>query len=180
MRFEALKLQGAFLVTSERHGDERGYFMRTWCQRAFAEAIGDVSFVQNSQSLTEKAGTIRGLHFQREPHGERKLIRCLRGRIYDVLVDLRRGSATFGRWCAVELAEGDGRAVYAPSGFAHGFQTLSDKAEVSYQISAFYVPEASAGIRWDDPVLAIAWPLPVAMVSARDASWPNLTMEHAA
>ena len=176
MRFEALPLADAWLIEAEPHVDARGSFGRLWCAREFADRGLAPAFVQANLSTNPRAGTLRGLHWQEAPHAEVKLVRCLAGRILDVIVDLRRGSPTFGRHIAVPLAAGDGRQLYVPEGFAHGFQTLTDDVEVSYFVSAFHAPAAARGARWDDPALAIAWPLPVALISDRDRTWPDLTL----
>jgi dTDP-4-dehydrorhamnose 3,5-epimerase len=180
MRFQPTELTGVCLIVPERMEDERGYFMRTWCHDEFSRNIGDVSFVQASQSFNRVAGTLRGLHFQAAPHGESKLVRCLRGAIYDVVVDIRPDSANYGRWLGCELSEENGHALFIPQGYAHGFQTLDDGTEVAYQISAYHRPEAARGIRWDDRTLNIRWPLPISMISARDREWPDFATARAA
>jgi dTDP-4-dehydrorhamnose 3,5-epimerase len=175
-----LELAGAWLVTPERIEDERGYFARTWCRRTFSETVGDVNFVQSSVSFNRRAGTVRGLHFQSPPFSETKLVRCARGAVYDVIVDIRRKSPTCGRWLGVELSEENGRALLVPEGFAHGFQTLQDGTEVLYQISQYHTPEAACGIRFDDPALAVRWPLPVSVISERDRALPDFAAVQAA
>jgi dTDP-4-dehydrorhamnose 3,5-epimerase len=180
MEFRALDLSGAYLIVPRRIEDERGYFVRTWCRDEFRRGIGDVEFVQASQSYNRLAGTLRGLHFQAAPHGEAKLVRCGRGAIYDVIVDIRPDSPTYGRWLGRELSEQNGEALFIPDGFAHGFQTLDDGSEISYQISTYYRPEAARGIRWNDRTLDIRWPLPVSAMSARDREWPDLATARAA
>jgi dTDP-4-dehydrorhamnose 3,5-epimerase len=180
MRFQKLDLAGAYLVQPERHEDERGYFARTWCRETFAREIGDVDFVQTSQSFNRRAGTLRGLHFQAAPFSESKLVRCIRGAIYDVIVDIRPQSPSCGQWQAVELTEENGASLFIPDGFAHGFQTLEDNAEVAYQISAYYRPEAARGIRWNDRTLNVRWPLPVSTMSVRDREWPDFATARAA
>lgn len=180
MKFQALELAGAFLITPERVEDDRGHFVRTWCRDEFRRNIGDLSFVQSSQSFNRLAGTLRGLHFQVAPHGEAKLVRCSRGAIYDVIVDIRPDSPGYGRWLGVELSEENGHGLFIPDGFAHGFQTLEDGSEVSYQISAYYRGDAARGIRWNDRTLNIRWPLQVGLMSARDREWPDLAAARAA
>jgi dTDP-4-dehydrorhamnose 3,5-epimerase len=175
-----LDLPGAWLVTPERIEDERGYFVRTWCRRTFAESVGEIDFVQSSVSFNRHAGTVRGLHFQVPPFSETKLVRCARGALYDVIVDMRRGSPTCGRWLGLELSEENGHALLVPEGFAHGFQTLRDGTEVVYQISQYYTLAAARGIRFDDPSLAVCWPLPVSVISERDRGWPSFSVEQAA
>lgn len=162
------------IVELEEHVDERGSFARTWCRDEMIEAGLAAELAQCSVSKNRRAGTLRGLHYQRAPHEEAKLVRCTRGRIFDVAVDLRTGSATRGRWVGVELDPENGRALYVPEGCAHGFQTLVDDSDVSYMISVPYAPEASAGVRWDDPDLAIEWPRATERtISGRDLALPG-------
>ena len=171
MRLEQLPLAGAFIVSPERHCDARGWFARTFCRDEFAAHGLTGDFVQCSASFNARRGTLRGMHFQRAPHEETKLVRCTRGAVFDVLLDLRPGSATLCRWHAVELNDQDGVAVYVPAGLAHGFQSLTDTTEVFYQITERYVPEASCGVRWDDPAFAIDWPIRPPILSERDAGY---------
>jgi dTDP-4-dehydrorhamnose 3,5-epimerase len=173
MQFCPAALNGAWLIELDPVQDERGFFARTFCAREFAAHGLETEFPQHSTSYSAVRGTVRGLHFQREPHSEAKLVRCLRGEIWDVIVDLRPDSPTFRRWEGVTLSAGNRRQIYVPKGFAHGFQTLTDEVEVSYLISAYYVPESASGVRFDDPVFAISWPLPVTVISDRDRSWPR-------
>ncbi|MDR7554854.1 MAG: dTDP-4-dehydrorhamnose 3,5-epimerase [Armatimonadota bacterium] len=173
MIFLEADVQGAFLIEFEKRSDERGFFARTWCEREFAAAGLDVRFVQINISRTRRRGTIRGLHYQVAPFEEAKLVRCARGAIYDVVVDLRAESPTYMRWMAVELTADGCRMLYVPEGCAHGFQTLEDDSEVVYQVSQFYTPDAERGVRYDDPCFGIVWPLEVTVVSAKDRSWPN-------
>jgi dTDP-4-dehydrorhamnose 3,5-epimerase len=174
MRFRELPLGGAFLVEPEPAADERGFFARAWCRREF-EAHGiRADWVQCNISLSRRRGTLRGLHYQAAPYGEPKVVRCTRGGMYDVIVDIRPGSPTFGRWAAAELTAENRRMLYAPPGFAHGFQTLADDTEVLYLMGEFYHPEAGRGLRWDDPALAIAWPrCPRRIISKRDLLYPD-------
>ncbi len=174
MRFEATPLPGAYVIEAEPVSDDRGFFTRTWCAEEAGRLRLDTRVAQCSLSRNRLRGTIRGLHFQLPPHAEAKVVRCVRGTLYDVLVDLRGESRTFGSWFAVELTAENLKAMYIPAGFAHGFQTLEDETEVLYQISVPYWPEAARGLRWDDPTLAIPWPLPAAALSPRDAGWPEL------
>lgn len=174
MLFHPTELSGAFVIESEPHTDERGSFARTFCRREFAAHGLVTDFVQCSLSQNHRRGTLRGLHFQRAPHAETKLVRCVTGAIFDVIVDLRPDSLTFRRHVAVELSSDNGRSLYIPAGFAHGFQALTDDATVYYQISDFYVPELSGGVRWDDPAFGIAWPFPPAMLSEKDRALPTL------
>ena len=173
MNFRETGLSGSWLIEPERIVDGRGFFSRTWCVDEFASHGIEVDFVQCSTSFNERTSTLRGIHFQSEPYSEAKLIRCTRGRVYDVMVDLRLESPTLGDWRAFELSADNGRLVYLPPGFGHGFQTLEDRSEVAYHISEFYQPELSQGVRWNDPDLAVSWPLPDSQImSTRDR---NLT-----
>jgi dTDP-4-dehydrorhamnose 3,5-epimerase len=153
--------------------DERGHFARTFSADEFGERGLEAAVVQCSISFNLRAGTLRGMHFQREPHGECKLIRCTRGAIYDVLIDLRPSSETYCRWHSIELTPASGRMVYAPQGMAHGFQTLEDESEVHYQMSHPYVPSHAAGVRWDDPSFGIEWPPAERIINERDSSFPD-------
>jgi len=173
MLFRTTQLEGVRLIEMEPARDERGFFARSFCVRELAAQGLETEFVQHSVSFTARRGSIRGMHFQKPPHEEVKIVRCLRGAIRDVLIDLRVGSPTYRRWEAYELSEDNRRQLYVPKGFAHGFQTLTPDTEVAYLISAFYAPEVASGLRHDDPAFAIAWPLPVADVSARDRGWPD-------
>jgi len=172
---ERFAIAGPLLIRGRRFGDERGFFSETYNARAFAEAgIGSV-FVQDNHSLSREKGTVRGLHFQRPPHAQDKLIRVARGRILDVVVDLRRGSPTYGSHIAVELSDSDDRQFFIPAGFAHGFCTLVPDTEVIYKVTDFWAPETEGGVLWNDPYLAIAWPdFAGASVAAKDAALPPL------
>ena len=174
MNFEALDLPGAFLIQPQPHVDERGFFVRTWCTDEFAEAGLPVGILQANLSHTVLSGTIRGMHYQRPPSHEGKVVRCLNGGIFDVLVDLRPDSPTFLRYVGVELTPVNRLALYIPPGFAHGFQTLAADSEVWYQMTDRYRPELAGGLRWDDPTLAIEWPLRPSAINERDASYPDL------
>jgi dTDP-4-dehydrorhamnose 3,5-epimerase len=166
-------LTGAFVIEPEPIMDERGLFSRTFCQHEF-EALGlDSDLRQCSISFNHRRGTLRGMHYQAAPHEEAKLVRCTRGAIHDVLLDLRASSPTSRHWLAVRLSADNRRMVYIPRGFAHGFQTLVDDTEVAYQMSEFYHPESARGLRWNDPRFAIEWPLADAIISARDRSYPD-------
>jgi dTDP-4-dehydrorhamnose 3,5-epimerase len=173
MIFQPTSLAGALIVEPELRRDERGFFARTWCQEEFAARGLNARLVQCSLSFTERRGTVRGMHYQDAPHQETKLVRCVRGAIHDVIIDLRPYSPTFRHHCAVELRGGSYRMLYVPEGVAHGFQTLEDDTEVSYQMSEFHRPDAARGVRWDDPAFAIPWPEPVRLVSDRDRAYPN-------
>jgi len=173
MIFEKTPLAGAYLIALEPHQDERGSFARSFCRHEF-EANGLLPIVaQCNISQNAKRGTLRGMHFQEAPHAEAKLVRCTRGALWDVIVDLRPGSATRGRWFGVELTETGATQLYIPEGFAHGFQTLEDNTEIFYQISNFYAPDAARGFRYNDPILNIDWPLPVSSISDKDRTWPD-------
>jgi dTDP-4-dehydrorhamnose 3,5-epimerase len=168
MIFTETPIPGAFLVDLERRGDDRGFFARAFCEREF-EARGLASgFVQINDSLSARRGTLRGMHYQLAPHAETQLVRCVRGALLDVILDLRPGSPTFGRSFGAELTAENRRMMYVPKGFAHGFLTLADDTEAFYLVDAFYAPEHERGIRWDDPAFAIPWPLPPAVLSEKD------------
>lgn len=173
MRFTRLPLEGAVLVGMEQHRDERGYFARSFCEREFAAAGLPTHWPQMNVSVNARAGTLRGMHFQRPPFEEPKLVRCVRGAVLDVVIDLRLHSATRGQHLAVRLDATGGDALYVPPGFAHGFQTLEDDSELLYLMGAFFEPLAQDGVRWDDPAFGIAWPLPVVAMSPRDAGYPD-------
>lgn len=175
MRFRSTPIEGVFLIELEKSEDVRGTFFRTFSIEEF-ENHGLVSRIEEcSSSFNRLRGTLRGLHLQLPPHAETKLVRCTRGSVWDVAVDLRENSATYRSWCGTKLAPEDNVQVYLPAGVAHGFITLEDESEVHYQISEKYQPAASTGIRWNDPSLAIDWPLEPTVMSARDASLPWLT-----
>jgi len=176
--FRDAGLDGVIVIEPDRIEDERGHFARTWCHEAF-EAHGlAIDFVQCNTSFNHRRGTLRGLHYQVPPHEEGKLIRCTRGRIFDVIVDVRKDSPTFGAWQDFELSAKNRNSLYIPEGFAHGFLTLSDNTEVFYQMSEFYSPENGRGFHWNDPSLAIDWPYPPQVLSKRDESLPLLTNFH--
>jgi len=174
MRFHELPLSGAFLIVPDRKEDERGYFARTFCRRTFLERGLEDCSLQCSLSHNRARGTLRGMHFQMRPHGESKLVRCSRGSIFDVIVDLRPSSATFAHWYAAELTQENVHALYIPKGFAHGFVTLRDETDVVYQMAEPFVASAASGFRWDDSDVAIDWPLEPRVVSERDAALPAL------
>jgi dTDP-4-dehydrorhamnose 3,5-epimerase len=171
--FEKTALAGAWIIDVELARDERGGFARTFCEREFAAHGLATRFPQCNVSTNRKAGTLRGMHYQLPPHAEVKLVRCTRGSILDVIVDLRSGSPTRLDWIALELSAATRRALYVPEGFAHGFLTLEDDTEVFYQMGAFHEPGAARGFRWDDPLFAIGWPRRPAVISARDAGYPD-------
>jgi dTDP-4-dehydrorhamnose 3,5-epimerase len=169
MEFVAIAISGAFEVRHEARSDARGRFKRQYCEQEFAAAGLNTHWVQVNHSVTLGLGSVRGMHFQHPPHAEAKLVGCTLGRAFDVAVDLRRGSPSFLRWAAVEI--GEGRSFYIPEGCAHGFQALSPEVHLAYMHSAPYAPEAEGGVRFDDPALGIAWPLPIGTVSDRDRSF---------
>ncbi len=173
MRFTALDLAGAWRIDVEPHADERGLFARTWDAEQFAASGIEATLVQTSLSWNPHAGTLRGMHWQAAPHAEGKLVRCTRGRIYDVLLDLRDASPTRLRHVALELSADGREAVWIPPGVAHGFLTLVEGCEVHYAMSAAHVPEAARGARWNDPAFGIEWPAPVRLISPRDRDWPD-------
>ena len=174
MRLTLTQIPGVFEVDSPDHTDARGGFRRAWCAESFAAAGVAFTPVQASLSTNPRAHTLRGLHWQAEPHGEAKLVRCVAGAIWDVAVDLRPGSPTFRHWHGVRLDAAGGRALFLPPGVAHGFLTLTDGAVVSYLIEGAYDPASARGAHWDDPALAIDWPARPAIISERDAAWPDL------
>lgn len=174
MRFIETGLADVWLISPEPHRDHRGSFARTFCARAFGERGLATDFVQHSVSHSRRRHTLRGLHFQRPPHGEAKLVSCSQGAIWDVAVDLRPASPSYGCWFAAELTPETGHQLYIPPGCAHGFQTLAEDSVTRYLISAFFRPEAGGGVRYDDPTLAIAWPGDPACISEKDLSWPGL------
>lgn len=173
--FEPLGLIGAWVLQPEEIHDERGFFARTWSSQEFSSRGMSTDFVEGSLSYNRRAATLRGMHYQAAPSEETKLVRCVRGAVYDVLVDLRPSSATFTQWRACELTAANRRSVYVPKGVAHGFLTLTDDTEVSYLISPCYDPAVARGVRWNDPVLNITWPLDPVVISARDRSFADFT-----
>lgn len=173
MKFTNTTVDGAWLIDLERLSDERGFFARAWCQREFDEHGCAAVTAQANLALTHRRGTLRGLHYQLAPHQEAKLVRAIRGGAYVLALDLRHDSPTFRRWCAAEITAENRRMLYVPPGCAQGYQTLVDDTEMFYQMSAFYVPEAARGVRYDDPGFDLRWPLEVAAISERDRSWPD-------
>jgi dTDP-4-dehydrorhamnose 3,5-epimerase len=174
MQFTSLPLSGAYLISLEPRVDGRGSFARTYCSQEFADHGMNFEIKQTNICYNNEAGIVRGMHFQRAPHAETKLVRCIRGSIFDVIVDLREDSTTFGQVYCVELTEANGLLLVVPEGFAHGYQVLEAGSTVSYMVSSEYSPHAEAGLRYDDPALNIKWPLPVGDVSEKDARWPSL------
>jgi dTDP-4-dehydrorhamnose 3,5-epimerase len=174
MRFTPLPLAGAFKIELERIADDRGFFARCWCSREFAEHGLSARLEQCSLSYNSRRGTLRGLHYQCQPHPEIKIVRCVSGRVFDVIADVRSGSPTFMRWHAVELSADNRIALYIPEGFAHGFLTLEDGSELLYQMSGTYHPECARGIHWDSGALAIKWPFRDGLLmSEKDRSLPD-------
>ncbi len=170
MIFRSLKLDGAFLIVPEPHEDERGFLARTFCKQEF-ESHGLVhDFVQCNISYNEKTGTLRGMHYQEPPHAEVKIVRCTRGAVFDVIVDIRRDSVTYAQWHGLELSESNRHMLYVPQGFAHGFVTLADATEVFYMMSEVYDPGSARVLCWNDPVVDIAWPIEPGIISPRDQS----------
>jgi dTDP-4-dehydrorhamnose 3,5-epimerase len=172
--FNETNIPGAWVIELEQRGDDRGFFARAWCANEFTDHGLNARLVQVNLSFNEMAGTLRGMHYQRKPHEEAKCVRCTRGAIYDVVLDLRPDSPSYKAWFAVELTADNRRMLYVPEGCAHGYQTLSDATETIYQVSEFYAPESEGGVRWDDPTFAIEWPdAGRRMLSPKDAAWPD-------
>lgn len=174
MKFHDTPLDGARVIDLEKRGDERGFFARYFCEREFAAAGLETSFVQINNSLSVKKGTLRGLHYQLPPAAEVKVVRCVRGAMWDVIVDLRPDSPTFKKWFGLELTADNRLMMYVPRGFAHAILTLTDDTEALYLVSAFYAPNLERGLRWNDPAIAIEWPIKPVEISAKDAKWPDL------
>jgi dTDP-4-dehydrorhamnose 3,5-epimerase len=171
MIFTETKLQGAYQIDLELREDDRGFFARSFCQNEFAARDLQTVIAQSNVSFNRKKGTLRGMHFQTAPKAEAKLVRCSRGAIYDVIIDLRPESATYCSWDAIDLTADNNRMLYIPEGFAHGFQTLVDNTEVFYQMFEFYSPEHAGGVRWDDPAFGITWPIADPIISEKDLSY---------
>lgn len=172
MIFKETALKGSYIIELEKIEDSRGFFSRVWCKREFEEKGLDTYLAQSNLSFNNQAGTLRGMHYQVEPFQEIKLVRCTRGRIYDVIIDLRPGSETFKQWIAVELTEDNYKMLYIPKDFAHGYQTLENNSEIYYQVSQFYSPGSESAIRYNDPSFSIKWPLDVTVISDKDRSCP--------
>ncbi len=168
MDVQPLRLEGLFVLTPRRFGDDRGFFSESWNRQRMKDAGFDLDFVQDNHSLSRSAGTVRGLHGQAPPRAQDKLVRCGRGALFDVAVDVRQGSPTFGQWEGVELSHENGKQLLVPRGFLHGFMTLSDDTEIIYKCTDYYNPETEVSVRWDDPELAIAWPLQMTSISDAD------------
>ena len=174
MIFVETPLRGAYVIEIEKHEDERGFFARSWCAREFAAKGLDSHLVQCNVSFNKKKGTLRGVHYQITPYGEVKLVRCTRGALYDVIVDLRAESPTFLKWFGVELTAFNYRMLYIPKSFAHGFQTLESDTEIFYQMTEYYAPDYARGFRWNDRQVGIVWPEPAQIISDRDQQYPDL------
>jgi dTDP-4-dehydrorhamnose 3,5-epimerase len=174
MDFDHLGISGLLLISPKRHGDERGWFSEVFREDTFRREAGDITFVQHNQSYSKPKGTVRGLHFQLEPKAQGKLVRCPRGRVLDVAVDLRASSPTCGRHVTVELSAENGRQLWVPAGFAHGFCTLEEDCELAYMVTNYYSPEHDRGLRWNDPTLGIDWPVTEgdALLSPKDTRQP--------
>jgi dTDP-4-dehydrorhamnose 3,5-epimerase len=172
VRFTETNIAGAKTIDPSPHQDERGRFMRAWCAKEFAEHEVHFVPVQANMGLSLRKGTTRGMHYQTEPALEAKLVRCTRGAIFDVVLDLRPASPSYGKWFGTELSAENGRMLYLPEGCGHGYQTLQDDTEMHYMASAYYTPEAARGVRFDDPAFHIQWPLGVTVISEQDRNWP--------
>lgn len=175
MTFHETELAGVFEIRLEKMVDERGFFARTWCQKEFEDQKLNVNLVQCSVSFNRRKGTLRGIHYQAVPHEETKIVRCTRGAIYDVVVDIRPQSPTFKNWIGVLLTADNRDMLYVPEGCAHGFLTLEDDTEILYQMSEFYNPGSARGIRWNDPRFQVAWPQQPEVMSERDRTYPDFT-----
>jgi dTDP-4-dehydrorhamnose 3,5-epimerase len=173
MNFEPLPVHGAFVISPQRRADDRGYFARAFCRDEMIRQGLCGDFSQINTALSHRAGTLRGMHFQRAPHEEVKLVRCVRGSVFDVVLDLRPGSPTFRRWSGVELSADNGSMLYAPEGTAHGYLTLVDDTELTYMTSAPYAPDSVDGVRHDDPAFGIQWPRSISLMSPADRSWAD-------
>lgn len=177
MKFQETDIAGVLIVDMDKFVDERGFFARSWCNELAADAGIDYQVVQENVSFNRLAGTVRGMHFQKEPAGEAKVVRCTRGAILDVAVDMRSDSKTYLQHVAVELSADNHRALFIEKGCAHGFQTLRDDTEIHYMMMHYYDPAAASGVRYNDPLVNIEWPLPVSEISAKDRQWPDLEKE---
>lgn len=173
MIFTKTKLEGAYIIDINKIEDDRGFFGRSWCQKEMEEHDLNGNVVQSNTSFNKEKGTLRGMHYQKHPFEETKLVRCTKGAVYDVIVDLRPDSPTFKKWIGVELSEDNHRMLYVPEKFAHGFLTLKDNTEVTYLVTQFYTPNSEGGLRWDDPEFEIEWPAEIRIVSERDGKHKN-------
>ena len=174
MIFKETAVKDAYIIEIERRTDDRGFFARTWCRKEFEAQGLNTNLVQANVAFNIKRGTLRGMHYQISPYEETKLIRCTKGAIYDVIIDIRRNSPTYMKWIGAELTADNYRMLYVSEGFAHGYQTLQDNSEVSYQVSQFYTPNSEQGVRWNDPAFKITWPeSEKVIISEKDRSWPD-------
>jgi len=176
MKFKETKLKGAYIVEIKKEKDKRGFFARSFCRNEFESNGLNADFVQNNISSNSKKGTLRGMHYQVAPHEEVKLVSCLRGAIYDVIIDMRPSSSTYCRWVTIELTAENYRMLYIPVGFAHGFQTLKDNTVVFYQMSEFYHPKCARGVSWDDSMFSIKWPIKQLIISSKDKSYKSFNV----
>ena len=176
MNYHETKIPGVFIIEPELISDARGFFAMSWLPEEFETRGLNPLIAQCNISFNKRCGTVRGMHFQRKPHEEAKIVRCTRGAMYDVAIDLRRDSPTRYEWVAAELTADNYRMLYIPEGFAHGYQTLADDTEIFYQISESYHPESAGGVRWDDPAFGLKWPLPITVIAERDATYPLLDL----
>ena len=174
MKFEKTKIKNLYIIETEPRSDDRGCFARIFCQNELATLNIAYKIAQINQSLTKQKGTIRGMHFQRAPRMEDKIVQCLQGAIFDVAIDLRENSPTYRQWVGVELTAENNKLFLIPKGFAHGFQTLTDYSRIQYFVSEYYSPENESGVRWDDPLINIKWPIENSILSKKDQSWPLL------
>lgn len=173
MKFTKTGIDGAYVIEIEPHCDDRGFFARAWCHREFETMGIQFNFVQSNIAFSKKKGTLRGMHFQKAPHAEAKFLRCVRGAVFDVMIDLRPDSPTFKKWFGIELTADNHKMVFIPEGFAHGYLTTVDDTEVFYLVSAFYSPDAEGGVRWDDPAFGVKWPMTGNLIiSEKDRSLP--------
>lgn len=178
MIFKETPLKGAYLIELEKRGDDRGFFARFFCAKEYEQHGLKKTFVQINNSLSAQKGTLRGMHYQLPPNAEVKVVRCIRGRLFDVIIDLRSQSPTFRRWFSVELSAENRTMLYVPEGFAHGFVTLAENTETLYLVSSYYAPDSERGIRWNDPAFAISWPIEPAVVSEKDNHFPDFNPGH--
>ena len=176
MIFNETELKGAHVIDIDKLKDHRGFFARAWCQKEFEEHNLISRVRQANVSYNKTKGTLRGMHYQVSPYEETKLVRCTKGAIYDVIIDLRQASPTYSQWTSVELTAENYRMLYVPENFAHGFITLEDDTEVMYQVSQFYTPDSERGIRWDDTAFSIDWPIEIQVISHKDKNWPDYTL----
>lgn len=173
MLFTETKLKGAFIIQLEKRGDERGFFARTFCQKEFADHDLNTQLSQGNIGYSRFKGTLRGMHYQAKPHAEAKLVRCTKGAVFDVAIDLRPGSATYRQWFGVTLSSDNYKMFYIPEDFAHGYMTIENHSELTYMVSTFYAPSAERGVRWDDPAFNIKWPFSPKIISEKDKKWAD-------